>query len=65
MITHILSVPKKMALFDRLGIQSHIDIFFVYATQQKQFIEERWRVPTERVVYIPFMVDAFFSPRTR
>ncbi len=63
MIAHILSVPKKMVIFDRLGIQSHIDIFFVYASQQKQFIEERWHVPSERVVYTPFMVDAiFFAP---
>ena len=62
-IGHILSVGKKMLFFDRLKIQTHIDRFFVYATWQKQFIEERWQVPDERVVFTPFMVDAdFFAP---
>ena len=63
MIVHILSVGKKMILLDWLGLQSHIDIFFVYATLQKKFIEERWKVPDNRVVFTPFMVDAdFFAP---
>lgn len=63
MIVHILSVGKKMIFLDWLRLQSHIDIFFVYATWQKQFIEHRWRVPANRVVFTPFMVDdAFFAP---
>ena len=63
MIAHILSVRKKMLLLDRLRLQSCIDIFFVYSAWQKRFIEERWRVPPERVVLTPFMVDAdFFVP---
>ena len=63
MIAHILSVGKKMILLDWLKLQSHIDIFFPYATWQKQFIQERWQVPPERVVFTPFMVDAdFFAP---
>lgn len=63
MIVHILSVPKKMVFLDALGLQSDIDTFFVYATWQKLFIQERWRVSPERVVFTPFMVDAdFFSP---
>ena len=63
MIVHILSVGKKMLFFDKLAIQSHIDTFFVYSTWQKQFIEKRWNVPSERVVFTPFMVDAdFFAP---
>ncbi len=63
MIVHILSVGKKMILLDWLGLQSHIDIFLPYATWQQQFIEERWHVPPERVVFTPFMVDArFFAP---
>ena len=62
-IGHILSVGKKMRFFDWLKLQSHIDLFFVYATWQKQFIENRWQVPSERVVFTPFMVDAdFFAP---
>jgi glycosyltransferase involved in cell wall biosynthesis len=63
MIVHIISVPKKMIFLDRLGVQSHIDRFLVYATAQKKFIEERWKIPGHRVRFTPFMVDsAFFSP---
>jgi glycosyltransferase involved in cell wall biosynthesis len=63
MITHIISVPKKMLFLDRLGVQSHIDRFLVYATSQKQFIERRWKIPSARVVFTPFMVDSdFFAP---
>ena len=63
MIVHILSVGKKMIFLDWLRLQSHIDTFFVYATRQKEFIENRWDVPGERVVFTPFMVDAdFFAP---
>jgi len=62
MIVHILSVKKKMIFFDWFGIQSHVDKFLCYATRQKKFIEERWKVPGDRVVFTPFMVDAdFFS----
>lgn len=60
MIVHILSVGKKMVLLDTFRLQNKIDIFFVYATRQKEFIEERWHVPAERVVFTPFMVDADF-----
>ena len=64
MIVHILSVGKKMFFFDWLSIHSHVDIFFVYSTWQKQFIQNRWDVPSHRVVWTPFMVDAnFFSPK--
>ncbi|MCP4426601.1 MAG: glycosyltransferase family 4 protein, partial [Chloroflexi bacterium] len=63
MIVHILSVGKKIVLLDWLKLHSHIDIFFPYSTWQKRFIEERWNVPPERVVFTPFMVDAdFFAP---
>lgn len=62
MIAHLLSVGKKMAFFDWLHLDSHIDTFFVYSTWQKRFIENRWKIPPERVVFTPFMVDAsFFS----
>ena len=60
MIVHILSVGKKMLLLDTFRLQNKIDIFFVYATRQKEFIEDRWQVPSERVVFTPFMVDADF-----
>ncbi len=63
MIVHILSVGKKMILLDWLKLRSHIDLFFVYATRQKEFIEDRWKVPGDQVVFTPFMVDAdFFAP---
>lgn len=63
MIVHILSVGKKLFFFDWFRIHSHIDTFFCYATWQKQFIEQRWGIPAERVVFTPFMVDSdFFSP---
>lgn len=63
MIVHIISVPKKLIFLDRLGVQTHIDRFLVYATIQKQFIERRWQIPSSRVIFTPFMVDAhFFAP---
>jgi glycosyltransferase involved in cell wall biosynthesis len=63
MIVHIISVPKKMLFLDRLGVQSHIDRFLVYATAQKEFIERRWEIPGRRVLFTPFMVDSdFFAP---
>jgi glycosyltransferase involved in cell wall biosynthesis len=64
MIVHILSVRKKMFFLDWFRAQSRIDRFFVYATWQKRFIEERWHIPAERVIWTPFMVDTdFFSPQ--
>lgn len=63
MIVHILSVKKKMVFFDYAGIQSHIDRFLVYSSWQKQFVETRWRVAAQRVIFTPFMVDThFFAP---
>jgi glycosyltransferase involved in cell wall biosynthesis len=63
MIVHILSVKKKMLFFDWFGVQTYIDRFLVYSTWQKQFIEQRWHIPSDRVVFTPFMVDAsFFAP---
>ena len=63
MIGHLLSARKKHVFFDRLHLQDQIDTFFVYATQQKQFIQRRWQIAPDRVVYTPFMVDAdFFAP---
>lgn len=63
MITHILSVYKKMFFLDLFGLQRYINTFLVYSTWQKHFIETRWGVQPERVAYTPFMVDTkFFSP---
>lgn len=64
MIAHLLSVGKKMLLIDRLQLHTAIDRYFVYSTWQKQFIESRWPVAPERVVFTPFMVDShFFAPQ--
>lgn len=60
MIVHILSVGKKMLFFDLLGIQSHVDRFLVYSTWQKRFIQERWGVPPERLIWTPFQADGQF-----
>lgn len=65
MIVHILSVGKKQVLIDTLGLQSHVDIFFVYATRQKEFIQDRWNVPADRVPFTPFMVDESFFHRSQ
>ncbi len=63
MISHRLSIPKKMFFFDRFQIQRVIDRFIVYSTWQKRFIEARWGLPAERVFWTPFQVDgSFFSP---
>ena len=63
MIVHIISVPKKLLFLDRLGVQSHVDQFLVYATWQQQFMMQRWRLPADKVRFTPFMVDsAFFAP---
>lgn len=63
MIAHVLSVAKKRRVFDWFRLQTHVDRFLVYSSWQKRFIEDRWHVPTERVVLTPFMVDTrFFAP---
>ena len=63
MITHVLSVGKKMHLLDRFQLQQQIDTFLVYASWQQRFIQERWQVPAVRVALTPFMVDShFFAP---
>jgi glycosyltransferase involved in cell wall biosynthesis len=60
MIAHILSVGKKMALMDALHLKNEIDTYFVYSNRQKEFIQVRWAVEPERVVFTPFMVDDHF-----
>lgn len=63
MIVHLISVKKKMVFLDWFHAQEMIDVFFVYSSWQKTFIEERWKISADRVVYTPFMVDAkFFAP---
>jgi len=63
MITHIISVPKKALIIDFLRLHSHIDAFIVYSRWQKRFIQDRWRVADNRVLFSPFMVDdLFFAP---
>lgn len=60
MIGHILSVWKKEIVFDLFKIQSSIDYIFVYSTYQKQYIQKRWNIASQKVVFTPFMVDHHF-----
>lgn len=63
MIVHIISAAKKLPFLDWFRVHSHIDRFLVYSRWQKRFIERRWNISGERVVWTPFMVDQyFFSP---
>ncbi len=65
MITHKLTVPKKLLFFDWFGIEKTIDVFLVYSTYQKQFIQDRLGAAPEKVIWIPFQVDQeFFVPDT-
>lgn len=64
MIAHILSVGKKMLLLDLFRLARQIDVFIVYSTWQKKFIQSRWGLEEERVNFTPFMVDSeFFAPQ--
>jgi glycosyltransferase involved in cell wall biosynthesis len=63
MIVHVISEPKKLIFLDRLGVQSAIDRFITYSRWQQRFIEDRWKLKRERVLWTPFMVDdEFFAP---
>jgi len=63
MIVHVISEPKKTVFLDRLGVQSAIDRFITYSRWQQRFIEERWKLSRDRVLWTPFMVDQkFFAP---
>ena len=63
MIVHVISEPKKTFFLDWLGVQSAIDRFITYSRWQQRFIEDRWKLDRNRVLWSPFMVDQdFFSP---
>jgi glycosyltransferase involved in cell wall biosynthesis len=63
MIVHVISEPKKTVFLDWLGVQSAIDRFITYSRWQQQFLEDRWKVNGNRVLWTPFMVDQeFFAP---
>lgn len=64
MIVHRIDVEKKRRLLDILRLYTHIDIFLVYNTYNKQFIQSRWQLPPERVVFTPFMVDHHFFSKS-
>jgi len=64
MIVHVLSEPKKTVFLDWLGVQGAIDRFITYSRWQQRFIEERWKLGRNRVLWTPFMVDQeFFAPK--
>jgi glycosyltransferase involved in cell wall biosynthesis len=63
MIVHVISEPKKTVFLDWLGVQSAIDRFITYSRWQQRFIEDRWKLGRNRVLWTPFMVDQeFFAP---
>jgi glycosyltransferase involved in cell wall biosynthesis len=63
MIVHVISEPKKTLFLDWLGVQSAIDRFITYSRWQQRFIEDRWKLDRNRVLWTPFMVDQeFFAP---
>jgi glycosyltransferase involved in cell wall biosynthesis len=63
MVVHVISEPKKIVFLDWLGVQSAIDCFITYSRWQQRFIEDRWKLSSDRVLWTPFMVDQeFFSP---
>jgi len=63
MIVHVISEPKKTVFLDWLGVQSAIDRFITYSRWQQRFIEDRWKLDRNRVLWTPFMVDQnFFAP---
>jgi glycosyltransferase involved in cell wall biosynthesis len=64
MIVHVISEPKKIVFLDWLGVQSAIDRFITYSRWQQRFIEDRWKLSRERVVWTSFMVDhEFFASK--
>jgi glycosyltransferase involved in cell wall biosynthesis len=63
MIVHVISERKKTVFLDWLGVQSAIDRFITYSRWQQRFIEDRWKLNPNRVLWTPFMVDhEFFAP---
>lgn len=63
MIVHVISEPKKTFFLDRLAVQTCIDRFLTYSTWQQKFIQHRWGLGDDRVLWTPFMVDQnFFAP---
>jgi glycosyltransferase involved in cell wall biosynthesis len=64
MIVHVISEPKKTFFLDWLGVHSAIDRFITYSRWQQRFIEDRWKLSRNRVLWTPFMVDQeFFTPK--
>jgi glycosyltransferase involved in cell wall biosynthesis len=60
MIVHVISERKKTLFLDWLGVQTAIDRFITYSRWQQQFIEDRWKLSRDQVLWTPFMVDHDF-----
>ena len=65
MIVHVISERKKTIFLDWLGVQSAIDRFITYSRWQQRFIEDRWKLGRDRVLWTPFMVDQEFFASKR
>lgn len=63
MIVHIMSVPKKVRLFQLARLRNRVDVMFVYATEQQRFAVDTLGMAARDVVLTTFMVDTeFFAP---
>jgi glycosyltransferase involved in cell wall biosynthesis len=65
MIVHVISERKKTVFLDWLGVQTAIDRFITYSRWQQRFIEDRWKLGRDRVLWTPFMVDHDFFAAKR
>jgi glycosyltransferase involved in cell wall biosynthesis len=64
MVVHILSVRKKVMLYRALRLGGKVDLMFVYATRQGDFIARELGFPRDAIVLTTFMVDTtFWRPR--
>ncbi len=65
MIVHIMSVRKKVIVFNALRLRRRVDRMFVYATWQRDFAVRRLRMRPEQVQLTSFMVDTEFFATER
>jgi glycosyltransferase involved in cell wall biosynthesis len=63
MITHVLSVPKKLFVMRLLRLAPLIDCFIVYCSAQRDHLMRDLGVPSGRILLSTFMVDSQFFSR--
>lgn len=60
MVCHVLSTRSKRLLLRTARLAGVIDRYLLYSSWQAQFVRTELRVPEERIVLTPFMVDTDF-----